>query len=105
MFGNIENSDQLTMLLMQIEQLQYEIDQEIASHKKANKRASDSERRNKKLKEIIAEMESDLAAAAYCWNCPNLGNSEKRDKCANNSVFIWNGDAYEWKGLSKSEGR
>ena len=100
---NWDPEAQINMLQLQVEQLQYELQAEIEGHQKANKRAAATERRNRNLKDAIIQMETALAAAAYCWNCASLGDPEICEKCANNTVFVWNGTSYEWRGLPKKK--
>lgn len=99
------NEAHVMLLQMQVEELQSALDKEQEMHRKASKRATAAEQRNKKLREAAEDMEGDLNILAQCMSCPDWGHREKCKGCTNSAVFQWNGTSFEWRGLDKHNRR
>lgn len=96
---NIGEQDGYFLLLqMQIESLQEEVTEADAMRKKASKRATDSEKRNKVLRQKIESLEGELRTLAQCWNCDKLGDHNACRKCSNNAIFLKEGKRFIWRG-------
>lgn len=89
------------MLQLQAEELTARLAKEIEAHRKASKRASSLENRNKKLRVLIEEMAADLDILAQCWACPDLGQKDRCAKCTNSAVFTEIEGAIQWRGFDK----
>lgn len=89
------------MLQLQVEEITALLTEEIEAHRKASRRASSLENRNKKLREQIEEMSADLNILAQCWACPDLGKKVRCAKCTNSAVFIEVEGTVQWRGFDK----
>lgn len=85
--SSVDVDGRTLMLELQVDELQSLLVEADRQRKSANYRASCAEKRNRKLKEKIQEMEADRQIILQCWGCSNLGNHACCETCTNRSVF------------------